>query len=46
MMVLLLKHSPKDLNRLIKNVINHTYDTMKVTMAKAQLNDGQILLCF
>jgi len=42
----LLKHSPKDINKLLKNVINHNYDTTEVTMAKAQLSDGQTLYAF
>jgi len=42
----LLKHSPNGLNTLIKNVINYNYNTMEVTMAKAQLNDGQTLYAF
>jgi len=42
----LLKHAPNDLNTLLKNVISHNYETMEVTMAKAQLNDGQALYAF
>ena len=42
----LLKHSPKDINKLLKNVINHNYDTTEVTMAKTQLSDGQTLYAF
>jgi len=42
----LLKHTPNDLNKLIKNVISHNYETMEVTMAKAKLNDGQTLYAF
>ncbi len=42
----LLKHSPGDLNRLLKNVIKGDFDTKQVTMAKATLNDGQELLAF
>ena len=42
----LLKHTPNDLNTLLKKVISHNYDTMEVTMAKAQLNDGQTLYAF
>lgn len=43
---ILLKHSPKDLNGILKNVIKGNYETKQVTMAKATLNDGQILLAF
>ena len=43
---ILLKHSPKDLNSILKNVIKGSYETKQVTMAKATLNDGQVLLAF
>lgn len=42
----LLKHSPSELSAVIKNVIKGNYETNQVTMAKAQLNDGQTLLAF
>ncbi|HHC79709.1 MAG TPA: sugar kinase [Flavobacteriia bacterium] len=42
----LLKHTPNELKTIIKNVVNGTYKTKRVTMAKAQLNDGQTLLAF
>jgi len=42
----LLKHSPNELDTLIKNILKGNYDTMKVTMAKAKLNDGQTLYAF
>lgn len=42
----LLKHSPGDLNGILKNVIKGNYETKHVTMAKAILNDGQVLLAF
>jgi NAD kinase len=43
---ILLKHAPNDLKDILKNVIKGTYETKKVTMAKATLNDGQDLLAF
>jgi NAD kinase len=43
---ILLKHSPNDLNGILKNVIKGSYETKQVTMAKATLNDGQVLLAF
>jgi len=42
----LLKHFPKDLEGLINNIKKGNYQTMHVTMAKAELNDGQTLLAF
>jgi len=42
----LLKHSPDDLNGILKNIIKGNFETKQVTMAKAQLNDGQTLLAF
>ncbi|MEW4922492.1 sugar kinase [Algibacter sp. 2305UL17-15] len=43
---ILLKHAPSDLNGILKNVMKGNYETKEVTMAKATLNDGQILLAF
>lgn len=43
---ILLKHSPNDLNGILKNIIKGSYETKQVTMAKATLNDGQVLLAF
>ncbi len=43
---ILLKHSPENLEILIKNVLKDSYETKQVTMAKAELNDGQTLLAF
>jgi len=43
---ILLKHSPLDLKGILKNVINDSFETKQVTMAKATLNDGQVLLAF
>lgn len=42
----LLKHAPKDLNTILKNILKDNYETKQVTMAKATLNDGQTLLAF
>ena len=42
----LLKHSPSDLNSILKKVIKGNFETKQVTMAKATLNDGQELLAF
>ncbi|MDT7833332.1 sugar kinase [Flavobacteriaceae bacterium S356] len=42
----LLKYNPEDLSVVIKNVLNGKYKTSQITMAKAALNDGQILLAF
>lgn len=42
----LLKHTPNALNTVIKNVLKGTYKINPVTMAKAELNDGQTLLAF
>lgn len=43
---ILLKHTPSDMNNLIKEVVKGVFETKKVTMAKAELNDGQTLLAF
>ncbi|WP_053969812.1 NAD(+)/NADH kinase [Mangrovimonas sp. ST2L15] len=43
---ILLKHTPSDLNNLIKEVVKGVFETKKVTMAQAKLNDGQTLLAF
>ena len=42
----LLKHTPNNLITVVKNVVTGNYKTKHVTMAKAQLNDGQTLLAF
>ncbi len=42
----LLKHTPNELDLVIKNVLKGGFETKQVTMAKAQLNDGQTLLAF
>lgn len=42
----LLKHTPNEIDSLIKNIVKGNYTTNKVTMAKATLNDGQSLLAF
>lgn len=42
----LLKHAPNDLKGILKNVMKGIYETKEVTMAKATLHDGQILLAF
>ena len=42
----LLKHNPETLNSILKNVFSNNFKTIKVTMAKATLNDGQTLLAF
>ncbi|MBV1923486.1 MAG: NAD(+)/NADH kinase [Flavobacteriaceae bacterium] len=42
----LLKHTPSDLKGILKNVIKGNFETKQVTMAKATLNDGQVLLAF
>lgn len=42
----LLKHTPNKLSVVIKNVIKGDFKTKQVTMAKAQLSDGQTLLAF
>ncbi|MFI1770655.1 sugar kinase [Thalassobellus citreus] len=42
----LLKHTSDELDVVIKNVLKGDYKTKQVTMAKAQLNDGQTLLAF
>ena len=39
----LLKFEPGDMERLLPMVINKNYSEKKVTMAKAQMKDGQIL---
>lgn len=43
---ILLKHTPDQLDNLVKTVLKKSFDTKKVTMAKAELNDGQTLLAF
>lgn len=43
---ILLKHAPNELDLVIKNVLKGVFETKQVTMAKAQLNDGQTLLAF
>jgi len=43
---ILLKHSPNDLSGILKKVMKGNYETKQVTMAKATLNDDQILLAF
>ena len=43
---ILLKHTPNELNNVIKNVLKGDFETKHVTMAKAQLSDGQTLLAF
>lgn len=43
---ILLKHSPNNLNKILKNAIQGNYRTKQVTMAKATLTDGQELLAF
>lgn len=42
----LLKHSPGSLKAVLKKVLAGTFKTKQVTMAKAELNDGQVLLAF
>ena len=42
----LLQHAPNDLNGILKSVIKGNYKTKQVTMAKATLNDGQVLMAF
>lgn len=42
----LLKHKPNELDVVIKNVLRGNIETKQVTMAKAVLNDGQMLLAF
>lgn len=43
---ILLKHTPEDLNGILKKITKGIYETKQVTMAKATLNDGQVLLAF
>ena len=43
---ILLKHTPNELGLVIKNVLKGDFKTKQVTMAKAQLSDGQTLLAF
>jgi len=43
---ILLKHSTGDLNSILNRIIKDNYKTKEVTMAKATLNDGQVLLAF
>ena len=42
----LLKHTPKGLDAVIKKILKGDFETKRVTMAKATLNDGQTLLAF
>ncbi len=42
----LLKHSPKTLDHVLKKVLKGMFEIKQVTMAKAVLNDGQTLLAF
>ncbi|MET1258574.1 sugar kinase [Flagellimonas sp. DF-77] len=42
----LLPHGPQTLLPAIKGVLNGTYESKRVTMAKATMNDGQTLLAF
>ena len=42
----LLKHAPNELHSVLKNILKGNYAINQVTMAKAQLNDGQTLLAF
>jgi NAD kinase len=42
----LLKHSPKNLKEVLKNVVKNNFEVKKVTLAKATLHDGQSLLAF
>ena len=43
---ILLRHTTNDLSTLIKNVLKGNFETKQVTLAKAELNDGQVLLAF
>lgn len=43
---ILLKHSPRELGMVIKNALRRDFEIERVTMAKAQLSDGQTLLAF
>ena len=43
---ILLKHTPEELDAVIKSILKGHFTTKLVTMAKATLNDGQTLLAF
>ncbi|UOY08920.1 sugar kinase [Muricauda sp. SCSIO 64092] len=43
---ILLPHGPQTFLSAIKGFVNGTYESKKVTMAKAAMNDGQTLLAF
>ncbi len=43
---ILLKHTPNELDSIIKSILKGDFATKLVTMAKATLNDGQTLLAF
>jgi NAD kinase len=43
---ILLKHSPTELDVILKNIVKNDFRTKQITMAKATLNDGQTLLAF
>ncbi len=43
---ILLKHTPDKLDSTLKTVLKGNFITKSVTMAKAELNDGQTLLAF
>ena len=43
---ILLLHDTEGLEKLIRNVLKGVYKTRQVTMAKAEMNDGQSLLAF
>lgn len=43
---ILLKHDPTDVKRIIKSVAAGKFNSKKVTLAKATMNDGQTLLAF
>ena len=43
---ILLKHTPEELDSIIKGILKGHLTTKLVTMAKATLNDGQTLLAF
>jgi NAD kinase len=41
-----LKHSPKSLKGLLNTIVKGKYRIKQISMAKATLNDGQVLLAF
>lgn len=43
---ILLKHTPEELDSIIKGILKGDFTTKLVIMAKATLNDGQTLLAF